>query len=216
MSPALISETAARPRQYVLWNEDFDPSVALDRDFSGRPDAVFLAVQPPAEIARHVYHLAKRVFRDERLNCSLVLPRCLHLTLLGVAYYSHLPCATLDGLLRTLANVVMPPFRFALNWVMPFDNKSNWPFVLVGDDYTTPGMHMLRSKLVDALREVGIRRTAPSFTPHMTLFRAGRKLEGRAIDEIDWTVRAFALIHSLHGQHEHKVLGRWPLTGPAP
>jgi RNA 2',3'-cyclic 3'-phosphodiesterase len=109
----------------------------------------------------------------------------------------------------------VPSFRFALNGAMSLDNKSDWPFVLVGDDYTTPGMHMLRSKLVDALCEAGIRRKVASFTPHMTLFRAGRRLEERTIEEIAWTVREFVLIHSLRGRRQHRELGSWALTEPA-
>jgi 2'-5' RNA ligase len=211
-----MSEPIARPRQYVLWNEDFDPLVAQDQDFSGRPDAVFLAIQPPAEIAEHVFRLGARIHRDERLNCSQVLPRCLHLTLLGIDYFPNLSRAELEGILRALARVVMPSFLFALNQAVPFRNKSNWPFVLVGDDITVPGIHMLRSKLVGALREIGFGFKVPSFTPHMTLFRAKRKLAERVIEDVSWTVCDLVLIRSLHGHSRHEELGRWPLTAPAP
>ena len=146
----------------------------------------------------------------------MVLPRCLHLTLLGIAYYANLPQETLNGLRRALGRVVTPPFRFALNRATSFENESNWPFILVGDDITTPGMHMLRAKLVDALREVGFRRSAPSFTPHMTLCRAEKEPEDSTIDDISWTVCDFVLIRSLHGQSRHEVLDRWPLTAPRP
>ena len=214
MPPTLIP-AAARPRQYVLWRQDFDPSLAHDQDCSGRPDAVFVAIQPPADIAEDIYRLGMRIHCSEKLNCSPVLPRCLHLTLLGVGHYLDLSYPAFDRLLRALAKVAMPSFRFALNRAVSFDNKSNWPFVLVGDDSTTPGIHMLRAKLVDALHEVGFRLGAPSLTPHMTLFRAGRRLDEYAIDEIGWTVREFVLIHSLQGQHEHKVLGRRELQSSA-
>jgi RNA 2',3'-cyclic 3'-phosphodiesterase len=217
MSPALIAETAVRPRQYVLWSKDFDPPIAaLDPDFSGRPDAVFLAVLPPAEIADYVYRLSKRLHHQQGLNCPLVLPPCLHITQLGIDYYANLSQPALDGLCRALSRVVMPPFRFALNRATFFENEANWPFVLVGDDRTTPGMHILRAKLVTALREVGFKRSAPSFTPHMTLCRPKTMPEEYKIDGVGWTVRDFVLIHSLHGQHKHEVLGCWPLTARAP
>lgn len=72
-------------------------------------------------------------------------------------------------------------------------------------------MQMSHSRLVDALREIGFRHSAPAFTPHVTLFRASRKLKERAIAETGWTGCDFVFVRKLYGGREYELLGSWKL-----
>jgi RNA 2',3'-cyclic 3'-phosphodiesterase len=216
MSPSLIPNITDHPRQGVLWGENFDPWAVPDEALSGRPDTVFLALQPPPEIADRAYQLGRGFHNKRGLHCSLIGPKRLHLTLLGVGMYEALSRTIIEAICRIAASIAMQPFLVGLNRMMSLDNKRDWPFVLVGDDRTIPGIVMLCQQVIAALRRAGCRRfTRSSFTPHMTLFRSRCNLGERDIDEIKWFARDFVLIHSLHGLGEHEVLGRWPLQASA-
>ena len=41
-----------------------------------------------------------------------------------------------------------------------------------------------------------------------------RAVEDHAIAPLRWTVRDFALVHSVRGQSQYNILGRWPLRDP--
>jgi 2'-5' RNA ligase len=134
---------------------------------------------------------------------------------LSIGYHAELSRATIAGLRAAAATVAMPPFRVALNRTMCFDRHPDQPFVLVGDE-GIGGIEMFRERLVLALRGAGFKLLRiPSFTPHMTLFRHKCDLGDRFFDDIDWTVRDFMLIHSVHGESRHELLGRWPLRTEA-
>lgn len=154
MPPTLILNTV-RPRQGMLWSEDFDPWAVPDGAVSGRSDTVFLALRPPSEIAGRAYRVGRH-FRDRRgLHCSLTEPERLHLTLLGVGMWEAQSRTAIEAICRILATVPMRPFLIGLNRMMSFDNKHDWPLVLAGDDRTIPGIVMLRENIISALRYPG-------------------------------------------------------------
>jgi 2'-5' RNA ligase len=211
MSPALISEIAARPLQTAFWSDAFDPYAVADENISGRPDTLFFALKPPPHIAEHIHRFSERTRAARGLSCKLTLPRCYHITLLGAGAYETTSKATLDGLRAAAARVAMRSFRIGLDRPMSFGSGLERPFVLVGDDRTTIGAHMLRQELGSALRQIGFRLRLKAFAPHMTLFYSGHDLGEDAVAEIGWTVREFALIHSVHGRSRHELLGVWRL-----
>jgi len=213
MSPTLISETASRPHQIALWSDAFDPYAVADEDASGGPDTLFLAVKPPPHIAEHIYRFSQRARTARGLASPLILPRCYHLTVLGAGAYETTSKATLNGLRTAAARVAVRPFRLGLNRTVSFESRAQRPFVLAGNDQTTIGMHMLRQELTSALRQLGFRLRPRSFTPHLTLFYAGHDLGENFVAEIGWTVREFALVHSIYGQSRHELLGSWRLEG---
>ena len=214
MSPALISETATRPRQAAFWSDAFDPYAVADEERSDRSDTLFFAVKPPPHLAEHIYRFGGRARATRGLSCSLILARCLHLTLLGVGIYQATSAATIEALRDAAAMVAIQPFRLTLNRTMSFGDErksDNRPFVLIGDDSITIGLHQLRHELASALRQVGFRPRLKAFTPHMTLFYSGHDLGEDSVAEIGWTVCHFALVHSVHGQRRHELLGVWRL-----
>jgi RNA 2',3'-cyclic 3'-phosphodiesterase len=215
MSPTLIPETAACPLQTAFWSDAFDPYAVADEDVSGRPDTLFFALKPPPHIAEHIYRFSERTRTARGLSCQLILPRCYHMTLLGAGAYETVSQATLDGLRAAAARVAMRSFRLGLDRTMSFDNNRARPFVLAGDDRITVGVQMLRQELTSTLRQIGFRPRIKAFTPHLTLFYSGHDLGEDSVAEIGWTVRHFALIHSVHGQRQHELLGVWRLGAGA-
>ena len=51
-----------------------------------------------------------------------------------------------------------------------------------------------------------------SFTPHVTLLWADRRVDEYPIAPISWTVREFVLTASLQGYARHIDVASWPLT----
>lgn len=214
MSPALIANTVARAQQGAFWSDAFDPWAVDDDDAADRTDTLFFAVKPPFAIADRIHRFSQRARAARGLSCSLILARCLHLTLLGVGIYQTTSAATLEGLRTAAAMATMQPFRLTLNRTLRFGNErksDNLPFVLVGDDSITIGLHQLRQELADALRQIGFRPRLKAFKPHLTLFYTGHDLGEDPVAEIGWTVREFALIHSVRGESRHELLGVWRL-----
>jgi 2'-5' RNA ligase len=80
--------------------------------------------------------------------------------------------------------------------------------VLVGDEGTI-GLERLH----DALAEAQGRKPDPGFTPHVSLIWSPDFLAERVVEPFSWMVDEFVLIHSIHGQGRHEVLGRWSLRG---
>jgi RNA 2',3'-cyclic 3'-phosphodiesterase len=209
---------AGSPRQGVFWSLDFDRQ-SLDEVSVRSSDAMFLALQPPAQIAAQAYRLAQNICDVNGLRCPLTDPERLHLSLLGFGRRA-LSQAAIDVLCRVAVTVAMPAFRVELNRAMSFgkksDNKHKRPFVLVGDDLTTSGIVMLRQYIIRALHDAGCTAHIPSrFTPHMTLFWDRHDPGEQPIEELGWTARDFVLIRSCRGLSKHEVLGRWPLQTTA-
>src|SRR5579872_1346928 len=157
MSPPLVTNTAARAPQGAFWSDAFDPWAVDDDDVAERTDTLFFAVKPPLAIADHIHRFSQRARAARGLPCPLILARCLHLTLQGVGIYQTTSAATIEGLRAAVAMVTMQPFRLTLDRTMSFGNErqsDNQPFVRVGDDSITIGLHQLREKLASALRQV--------------------------------------------------------------
>ena len=215
MSPALVTKNAARPQQGAFWSDAFDPCVVEDDEAADRADALFFAVKPPPAIADHIYRFSKRAQAARGLSCSLILARCYHISLLGAGTYQTSSATTIEGLRAAGAMVAMQPFRVGLDRTMSFGKSDKRPFVLGGDDGITIGLHQLRQELVRALRQVGFRPRLRRFTPHLTLFYTGHNLGEERVAPIGWTVRDFALIHSVRGESRHELLGVWRLGSSA-
>ena len=46
-----------------------------------------------------------------------------------------------------------------------------------------------------------------------TLLYDERRVAEHAVETVGWTVKEFALVHSLYGRARYVQLGRWPLRG---
>jgi RNA 2',3'-cyclic 3'-phosphodiesterase len=110
---------------------------------------------------------------------------------------------------RIVPQVTTAPFEVA------FDCVASWPDALVLLSNDTPAaLIAFRRELGTALRRVWPDRLRPTgFTPHITLMRGATCVEDQQIQAFRWTVKDFALVHSVGGRYVE--LGRWTLTPPA-
>jgi 2'-5' RNA ligase len=110
--------------------------------------------------------------------------------------------------------VVMPPFELAFDRVVSFENKSGYhPLVLHGSDGVA-GLMIFRRELGTAMEKVGLWRCVkPHYLPHVTLLYDERRVTELVVETVGWTVKEFALVHSLYGRARYVQLGQWPLRG---
>jgi 2'-5' RNA ligase len=107
------------------------------------------------------------------------------------------------------ARVSAAPFTWTLDNVGSF--RGNPPPCVVRGSATSDALELfwrdLRRELV---LEGHARQVGNTFTPHVTLARLrSGMLEDTPIVPIEWRVDGFALVHSIFGQRDYRVLGRW-------
>ncbi|GGP25166.1 hypothetical protein GCM10010971_09850 [Silvimonas amylolytica] len=61
------------------------------------------------------------------------------------------------------------------------------------------------------LRRVGVKFSASSVNPHVTMLYDRKRPPARVVDAISWLVTDFALVHSQVGEGRYDILKRWTL-----
>lgn len=83
--------------------------------------------------------------------------------------------------------------------------------VLIASE-AVPGLTRLHRQLALAVAASGLPlRKGWQFKPHLTLVRHMAIPADEGIDPVSWRAGEIALVHSLVGWGEHRLLGRWPL-----
>lgn len=178
-------------------------------------DLLFFALLPGADNAAQVVQLREYLCDENGLGGQRIAPDLLHVTLHGIGAYDGVPRAVVERAKEAAtAAVSSKPFDIVLDRVMSFDRKRNGrPFVLrTGDEVA---LIMFYRSLGAAMKNVGFRRVATTFKPHMTLMYGDRLMIERPVAAVRWTVREFFLVQSLRGRGQSKYihLARWPLQG---
>lgn len=175
-------------------------------DRSGGNGRLFFAVLPDAATAERISQLAGMLGRAHGFRGKFTEPERLHLTLFFLGCLNE-PMVRLAR--DAAAGIAARRFDIQLDRSVSFRAKSgNYPFVLTGDE-GLDRLQSFRRLLGDALAARGLRRLAGrAFTPHLTLFYGTRQVEENPVEPVGWTVKEFALIHSMRG---HVRIGTWPL-----
>lgn len=175
-------------------------------------DRLFFAIFPDAAAAARIADVAQALRDQHQLHSKPLRTDRFHVTLHHLGDYAGLPDDVVTRARAAAARVAMPGFEVVFDSASSFGGRShNRPLVLRGD----AGM----ATLLELQRRLGERMTAAGlgrllghrFTPHVTLLYDDRMVAPQATGPIAWTVREFALVHSLLGRTEHRILGRWPL-----
>ena len=175
-------------------------------------DFLFFALLLGTENAPQIVRLRECLCEDSGLSGHRVAANLLHISLHGIGAYDGLPQAVVRRAKEAGAALLTKPFDIVLDRAMSFGPKRQVrPLVLrTTDEAALVTFHRL---LGGAMKNVGFRRIASRFTPHMTLLYGDRTVVERPIDAIQWTVRDFVLVRSLRGQSKYIHLARWPLRG---
>jgi 2'-5' RNA ligase len=202
------AEPSDSARQGSLWRERRSQHV---RDPPRPPQAVFFALQPDPDVARHLGGLARHFCSKHKSKGRPRPKRCLHVTLHAVGRFVELPRDVLTTINAAVSLIKMPPFTVAFDRTMNFGCGRDRMLVLVGDDGVA-GVRFLQHELVAALQKIGLAGCRePRFTPHLTLLYHRGEIADQIVEDICWTVRDFVLLRSYYGQSRHEELARWPL-----
>lgn len=184
----------------------FDPPAPTDR--------LFFAVFPDAEAAGRIAALAQGLRDAHGLRGKPLGVQRLHVTLHHLGDYAGLPRDVVVLAEAAAADVSMPAFEVAFDSVSSFAGRTRKrPCVLRGSHDALAPLCALQVALGRAMAGAGLLQWVErDFTPHVTLLYDDRRLDPQPVERIAWTVREFALVHSLLGRTEHRVLGRWSLA----
>ncbi|HEX4179817.1 MAG TPA: 2'-5' RNA ligase family protein [Caulobacteraceae bacterium] len=177
-------------------------------------DRLLFLIYPDEATAARIAALAARLRNQLGLHGHPHAQDRFHITLQHIGDYAGLP-ADLVALARQAASALtIRPFQVNFDRAASFDSQPrNLPFVLRGDELGE--LVAFNDALAVAMKRTGSRlgkRVKLNFTPHVTLLYDDRSIAELPIEPIGWTVREFVLVHSLIGQTQHKVLGRWSLV----
>ncbi|MGH8163243.1 MAG: 2'-5' RNA ligase family protein, partial [Rhodanobacteraceae bacterium] len=137
----------------------------------------------------------------------------LHVTLHHLGDYAGLPSGLIATAKEVAARVAMPAFEVTFDSASSFAGRPRQrPLVLRGDEVGVAALQSLQRALGDAMTAAGLsRHVERKFVPHITLLYDDKLLAPMSIERVAWTVCEFALMHSLIGRRDYRMLGRWPL-----
>lgn len=174
------------------------------------PVRLFFAIRPDGQTAAAIETLGTRLKRAHRLRGRAIARARLHNTLAAVHDIGTLS----ENIARARAigeGLWHRHFSVRFDWTGSFQGGgSGHPLVLRGEDGLAPlaaFREALRARMLGA--GFGVER---SFTPHVTLLWADRRVEDYPTAPIAWTVRDFVLTASVQGCSRHIDVARWPLS----
>ena len=183
----------------------FEPPVAKDSLFFCvfPDDAACEAIAVESDGLRVEHSLTGRAIEASRL----------HLTLHYLGQHAGLRQDIVDAACKAAEQVSQSPFGITLACASSFGSaQDRRPCVLLCPEERPP-VHALWRELGTRLMAAGLGRYLErQFTPHVTLLYDTHVLVPQAIDPIHWQARDFALVHSVVGRGEYRVVKSWPLA----
>jgi 2'-5' RNA ligase len=175
----------------------------------------FFAVQVPPETRPTLGALTAGLAVEHGLSGGPRPLKNLHAVLLPLGDYPVQQPELVAMARRFAAAIQAKPFSVTWDRVRSFPRAGDrpGPVALCGGD-GVKGLVGLHERFRIAMAERGLIEPAPAgFTPHVTLLHDRDGITEQAVTPIGWRVTEFVLVHSLLGQSQHIVLGRWPLRG---
>jgi 2'-5' RNA ligase len=173
-----------------------------------QPHSLFLALLPLTQDAASVAALGERMNAQHALKGTLVEAHRLHVTLFDLGGYAQVPADKVAQASNAAASVAAPVFDVVFEQAMSYAKGA---LVLCADaEENVSALRAYRQRLGEALADAGL-KPARTFTPHMTIAYARRKLEKHALQApVRWAAGSLVLIDSHVGEGVHEVLGQWP------
>lgn len=170
--------------------------------------SLFFAILPGQQDAASIAALGERMNSQHALKGTLLAAHRLHVTLFDLGDYAEVPADKVALASKAAASVPAPVFDIVFEKAMSYAKGAL--ALCSDDDEGVSALKAFRQRLGEALADAGL-KPARSFTPHMTLAYARRKLERHALEEaVRWSAGSLVLIDSHVGEGVHEVLGRWP------
>lgn len=175
-------------------------------------DRLFFGVFPDADTAARIAETGEELRRKHGLKRPVHPLDRLHVTLFHLGDFPGLPNDLVRKATAAAEAMTAAPFEVTFDHAASFSGRpGNRPFILKGGEGLAD-LEAYRGALGDALARQNV-KTAPAFTPHVTLLYDDPIIEPDPITPISWTVHELVLVRSHLGKGIHDHIGRWPLNG---
>jgi 2'-5' RNA ligase len=188
--------------------------IAFD-GFSAQPsERLFFGIYPDAQTAQRIFELARTIQARRGLRAKSIAVNRMHITLHHLGDHAQLPEPLIAAASEAATQVLAPPFEVDFDRVASFSGRPrNRPCVLRNEEGANAPLLALQRMLGERLIAAGMqRRVERRFTPHVTLFYCGADVPLEMVEPVRWTVHQFALVHSLLGRGQHRILRVWRLA----
>ncbi len=188
------------------------PGAALGPERAKPAHRLFFCVFPDAAACEAIAAETDALRLEHSLTGLPLKSDHLHITLHHLGDHVELREDLVEAAQAAAGKVALPAFEACLDSASVFMAQQNkHPCVLLCPEERQP-VHALWRELGTQLMAAGLgRHVQRGFTPHVTvLYDTGEFLPQR-IDPIRWPVRDFALVHSLLGKGEYRIVGSWSL-----
>jgi 2'-5' RNA ligase len=172
---------------------------------------LFFALLPSADVGARIEQVAQSVATQQHLRARMIRPSRFHMTLHFLGDHSMLREDLANAAIVAAGRVRSGSFGLVLDSASGFHGRE--PPCVLRCSQLPPALDGLWQGLRRELTLAGLSgHLSRQFTPHVTFAysRAGL-LEPLPIEPITWQVERFALLHSVVGGGEYRVLGTWPL-----
>jgi tRNA(adenine34) deaminase len=176
-------------------------------------DRLFFAVMPDAPAAEQIAGLAEGLRDEFSLKGRPLQLERFHITLHHLGDYAGIRQDIVAAAVDAASKVEVPSFEVSLDRAGSLGGRAQRkPFVLRGGRGVAD-LVGLQQALGAALKTTILGSWVhANFTPHVTLLYDEKLVEEQPVAPVHWKVREFLLIHSLLGQTQYVVLGRWRLN----
>ncbi len=184
----------------------------VERPMRSRPSIhkLFFTIYPDAAAVRRIARLQRDIRDRAGLWGRPTAMARLHISLNGLGVFDARPGGLVAKACEAVSHIRTRSFVVAFNTVKSWSGAPR-PLVMLADegDY---GVRRLHSDIHEALAESGlVHGRERQFTPHLTLLRDWTETPEEMISSVEWRVREFRLVDSMHGEGRHDPLGRWTL-----
>ncbi|WP_114239333.1 RNA 2',3'-cyclic phosphodiesterase [Dyella sp. C9] len=189
-------------------------SQQLDLLGGGQPAQIhrlFFALLPDDAVARQIETAAAAAALAQQLRARMIRPSRYHLTLHFLGDHPQLRTDIVNAAIDAAGKVRGGPFELLLDSASAFHGRE--PPCVLRCEQTPAALQTLWQDLRHALTLAGAgMHVSRSFTPHVTYAYSRSALpQAVAIEPVCWRVDGFALLHSVVGGGEYRILDRWRL-----
>jgi RNA 2',3'-cyclic 3'-phosphodiesterase len=170
---------------------------------------LFFALFPSDAVRDRLIGVAAKL-QAEAVRASWIEPSRYHATLHFLGDYSMLRPDLIDAAKKVAQSIRCAPFTWTLDRVASFRGQRP-PCIMRSEDTPAP-LQLLWDDMRQALiLERHGQQIVNNFTPHVTLGYGQAAIASKLVEPIDWSIDGFALVHSLVGRSEYRILDRWSL-----
>lgn len=170
---------------------------------------LFFALLPGEEVRRQVEHATTEVAASQHLRARMIRPSRYHVTLHFLGDHPALREDIVRAAMAAAGKVQASPFDLVLDHAAGFHGRE--PPCVLRCSEVPEGLQALWNDLRQALVLGGVgAHLSRQFTPHVTYaYSRGAVPQAVPVSPIRWRVEGFALLHSIIGGGDYRLLDAW-------